>query len=313
MDGVIGMSKYVLKNKVILVTGASGGIGSASTKLLIEKGAKVALIDLSQKSVDALSAQLPSGSSFAYAADVTNLDQMTAAVEATVAKFGHLDIVWANAGIANDPAVTLATADMKSYEKVIEVDLFGVIRTIKPALSHIIKNKGQVVITGSGYSFMNGVLNSAYGASKAGVEMLGRSLRAELAPHGASASVLYPSWTKTAITHSTQDDEILNQLFKHAFRGPLGTFSEPEVVAKGLVSGIQKRSPRIFAPQWWSIVSAVRGIFNPLTDSIIDHDKVTHNFIRKIEQQRLKNKSLNDQPIAQIIELPNKNLNKNTG
>lgn len=90
---------------------------------------------------------------------------------------------------------------------------------------------------------LNAVLNSAYGAAKAGVEMFARSLRAELAPHSASASVLYPGWTRTAITHSTQDDELLNRLFRHAYRGPLDKFSEPETVAAGLVRGLHKRAP----------------------------------------------------------------------
>jgi NAD(P)-dependent dehydrogenase (short-subunit alcohol dehydrogenase family) len=281
------MPRYDLTDKVLLITGASGGIGSASARKLVAKGAKVALVDLSSDAVGALAAQLPAGSALPFPADVTDVGQMAAAVAATVAEFGRLDVVWANAGIANDPAVSLLTADLTSYERVIQVDLLGVIRTIKPALDQVVQNRGQVVVTGSGYSFLNAVLNSAYGASKAGVEMLARSLRAELVPHGASASVLYPSWTKTAITHSTQDDELLNRLFRHAFRGPLGAFSEPEVVADGLVRGLETRAPRIFAPRWWSAVSALRGIVNPLTDSVLDRDRTTHDLIRQIEQQRI--------------------------
>lgn len=211
--------------------------------MLIAWGARVTLVDLSGDAVAALAAQLPAGTSIPFAADVTKTGQMQAAVATTVEKFGRLDVVWANAGIANDPPVTLATAGLASYERVIEVDLFGVVRTIKPTLAHVIKNRGQVVVTGSGYSMLNAVLNSAYGAAKAGVEMFTRSLRAELAPHGASASVLYPGWTRTAITHSTQDDELLNRLFRQAYRGPLGKFFEPETVAAGLVRGLHKRAP----------------------------------------------------------------------
>jgi NAD(P)-dependent dehydrogenase (short-subunit alcohol dehydrogenase family) len=281
------MPRYDLTDKVLLITGASGGIGSASARKLVAKGAKVALVDLSSDAVGALAAQLPAGSALPFPADVTDVGQMAAAVAATVAEFGRLDVVWANAGIANDSAVSLLTADLTSYERVIQVDLLGVVRTIKPALDQVVQNKGQVVVTGSGYSFLNAVLNSAYGASKAGVEMLARSLRAELVSHGASASVLYPSWTKTTITHRTQDDELLNRLFNHAFRGPLGAFSEPEVVADGLVRGLETRAPRIFAPRWWSAVSALRGIVNPLTDSVLDRDRTTHDLIRQIEQQRI--------------------------
>ncbi|MFL1428129.1 MULTISPECIES: SDR family NAD(P)-dependent oxidoreductase [unclassified Nocardiopsis] len=280
------MSRYDLSGKTVLITGAAGGIGAAGARMLVAGGAKVTLIDLSGDAVAALAAQLPTGSSLAFAADVTDVDQMNAAVEATVEEFGRLDVVWANAGIGNDPPVTLATADLTAYERVIEVDLLGVVRTIKPALAQIVGNRGQVVITGSGYSFLNALLNSAYGVSKAGVEMPARSLRAELAPHDASAGVLYPSWTKTAITRSTQDDELVNRLFDHAFRGPLGTFSEPEVVAAGLVRGLRTRAPRMFAPRWWAGVSALRGIVNPLTDALIGRDRTTHDLIRQIESRR---------------------------
>jgi len=169
------MPRYDLTGKVLLITGASGGIGSAGARKLVAKGAKVALVDLSSDAVGALAAQLPAGSALPFPADVTDVGQMAAAVAATVAEFGRLDVVWANAGIANDPAVSLLTADLTSYERVIQVDLLGVVRTIKPALDQVVQNKGQVVVTGSGYSFLNAVLNSAYGASKAGVEMLARS------------------------------------------------------------------------------------------------------------------------------------------
>jgi hypothetical protein len=104
---------------------------------------------------------------------------MTEAIHATKQHFGKVDVVFANAGIANDPPTTLAAADLDAYERVINVDLHGVIRTIKPALPEIIANQGHVLITASVYAFVNGVANSAYAASKAAVEMLGRSLRLE--------------------------------------------------------------------------------------------------------------------------------------
>lgn len=280
------MSTYDLAGKSILITGASGGIGSAAARQLVAAGANLTLVDLSENAVTALAAELPKGRSLPFEGDVTDIEQMTAAVNATVAEFGRLDIVWANAGIANNPPVTLATADLTTYEKVIEVDLLGVIRTIKPALDQIITNQGQVVVTGSGYSFINAVINSAYGASKAGVEMLARCLRAELAPHGASASVLYPGWTKTPITDSTKSDELVDQLFKHAFRGPLGHFSEPEAIAEGLVTGLKKRSPRIFAPRPWAVYSALRGVLNPLTDAVLNRDKTIHSLVRQLEDKR---------------------------
>jgi NAD(P)-dependent dehydrogenase (short-subunit alcohol dehydrogenase family) len=116
----------------------------------------------------------------------------------------------------------MAAADLDAYEKVIEVDLLGVVRTIKPALPEIIRNRGYVLITASVYAFFNGVVNSAYASSKAAVEMLGRSLRAELASEGASAGVLYPGWVTTPIAESARGaNKTVTQLKERAFRGPL--------------------------------------------------------------------------------------------
>ena len=89
----------------------------------------------------------------------------------------------------------LSAVNLDAYEKVIEVDLLGAVRTIKAALPEIIRNRGYILITASIYAFCNDVINSAY-ASKAAVEMLGRSLRLELAPEGAAAGVLYPGWSR---------------------------------------------------------------------------------------------------------------------
>ena len=217
------MTQDDTSGKSILVTGASGGIGSATTRALVARGAHVTLVDLAQESVDAVARTLPAEHVLALAADVTSAEQMTAAVDAAVERFGRLDVVFANAGIADDPPTTMAAADLDAYEKVIEVDLLGVVRTIKPALPEIIRNSGYILITASVYAFVNGVVNSAYASSKAAVEMLGRSLRAELVSEGASAGVLYPGWVATPIAESAHGgNKTVTQLKARAFRGPLG-------------------------------------------------------------------------------------------
>jgi len=200
----IDMSRHSLNGKSVIVTGASGGIGSATVAALVAKGARVTLVDLSQDAVDKVATALPASQVLSLAADVTSVDQMTTVTTACVERFGKIDVVLPNAGIANDPPTTLAAANLDAYERVIDVDLLGVVRTIKPALAQIIENRGYVLITASIYAFFNGVINSAYAASKAGVEMLGRSLRLELAPDGASAGVLYPGSVATPLVDATR-------------------------------------------------------------------------------------------------------------
>src|SRR5689334_22752497 len=183
------MPTYDVENRVALVTGAARGIGFETAKALSERGARVALLDLDPHATAQAAAQLGNGA-FGLAADVTDAAMMAAAVEEVVARFGRLDIVVANAGIA--PRLqTTHTMDFAEFERVINVNLLGVYRTVQPALPHVIANGGHVVVTASIYAFINGVLMAPYAMSKAGVEQFGRAVRGELVQHGASASVAY--------------------------------------------------------------------------------------------------------------------------
>ena len=278
--------KYKLADRTVIITGAAGGIGAATARELIARGAEVTLVDLSQDAVADLAERLSTGRALAHAADVTSLQQMTEAVHATTERFGKVDVVFANAGIANNPPTTLAAADLGAYERVIDVDLHGVIRTIKPALPEIIANHGHVLITASVYAFVNGVANTAYAASKAAVEMLGRSLRLELAPHGASAGVLYPGWVTTPIADVARgQNATATALTRRAFRGPLGKFVQPEEIATAVANGIQTRAARIIHPPIWRPVSALRGILGTFSDELIRHDQTMLGYISQLEHE----------------------------
>jgi NAD(P)-dependent dehydrogenase (short-subunit alcohol dehydrogenase family) len=277
------MARYSVAGKSVVVTGASGGIGGATVRELIARGANVTLVDLMQQSVDDFAASLPTDRVLPIAADVTDIDQMTAVMDATVDRFGSVDVVFANAGIAYPS--TLEAADLASYERVIEVDLFGVIRTIKPALPQIIANRGYVLITASIYAFANGVINSPYAASKAAVESLGRSLRLELAAEDASAGVLYPGWIRTPLTEVVRDHSASQQLKDHVFKGPLGKFAEPEDVARAAVAGIESKAPRIIVPKMWTPASLARGAFNAATDAVLEKDQKLLGLIRQVADE----------------------------
>ena len=178
------MSSYPVKNKVAIVTGGARGIGLETARGLCQRGASVAVVDLDpQATADA--AALLGKNAIGLAADVTDADAMRDVVDAVVGHFGHLDIVVANAGIAPQPATTLVM-DPEMFERVLEVNLSGVYRTVHAALPHIAANGGHVVVVSSVYSFVNGALLAPYAMSKAAVEQFGRALRGELVQHGAS-------------------------------------------------------------------------------------------------------------------------------
>ncbi|MBD3644895.1 SDR family NAD(P)-dependent oxidoreductase [Alcanivorax sp.] len=280
--------KYDLNGKVALITGATGGIGAASARALYQQGASLVLTDLSRQALDSLAAEFDAQRVLALPLDVTDAAASKAVVERIVERFGRLDIAFANAGIAwrNTPA-TIASCDEAEFEKIIDVDLFGVWRTIRAALPEVQRNHGQIVITSSIYSFVNGMVNAPYAASKAAVEMLGRALRAELAGTGASASVLYPGWTATPIAdlafggHATA-----SELIESAFPAVLRKQVQPEEIATALVAGLATRSAAIIAPARWKPLSMLRGVMSPLSDALLERSTKIQRLVRNIESNQ---------------------------
>jgi NAD(P)-dependent dehydrogenase (short-subunit alcohol dehydrogenase family) len=157
-------TKLNLPGKTALITGGAGGIGAAVAAKLAERSTNIVLTDLSQDRLDRGAASLPRASLLAVAADVTDATAMQQVVDAAVERFEHLDVVFANAGVGPDRPSTLRTMDPAVFERVIEVDLLGVWRTIRPALEHIVENQGHVLITASVAAFNNGAVNAPYAA-----------------------------------------------------------------------------------------------------------------------------------------------------
>lgn len=274
---------FNLQDKVVLITGAGGGIGAATARAMHAVGAKVVLLDVTENAVQALAAEL-GPRALAMSASVTSREDLNRAVAKAVETFGGVDVVFANAGIACDPPTTIRKMDEATFERVVEVDLLGVWRTVRACLPQICARNGHVLITSSVYAFVNGVVNAPYAMSKAGVEMFGRSLRAELAGTGATAGVLYPGWVSTAIAKSAFGGNAeATELVKLAYPGVLRAPIQPERIAEAVVKGIQARSARINCPRRWIPISIFRGVFNLLTDWTLDRDKRIQALIRKME------------------------------
>jgi NAD(P)-dependent dehydrogenase (short-subunit alcohol dehydrogenase family) len=120
--------------------------------------------------------------------------------------------------------------------------------------------------------------------AKAGVEMFGRDSRAELAGTCATAVVLYPGWGDTAIACSAMGGHDTNaQLARLVFPGPLRRHITPETVAKATLCGLEKRAPRIMMPVRWLPISLLRGVFNPLSDWLLDRHRPIRQLIRRLE------------------------------
>jgi NAD(P)-dependent dehydrogenase (short-subunit alcohol dehydrogenase family) len=273
---------YDVRGKVALITGGARGIGFETARLLHERGASVVLIDLVAAEVEASAARL-GDRALGLQADVTNPDALAAAVEQTIERFGGIDIAVANAGIA-PAAATLRAMDADVVERVIDVNLLGVWRTVRAALPHVVERQGHIVVVASVYAFVNGILLAPYAIAKAGVEQLGRALRAELVPHGASASVAYFGFIDTEMVRDGLDDPVVQ-----AAEDTLPKFARrrlpPSAAARGIVRGIERRAPRIIRPRWWAVPSLLRGLVNPLLDRFMARDERVLSAIRAADDE----------------------------
>lgn len=280
------ISPLHLDGKTILITGAAGGIGAATAAALHARGSNLVITDLRQDAVDRVADQLGGTRVLALAVDVTDNGGLSDVVRQALEHFGTLDVVFANAGIGTDPPATIATISPAAFEKVIEIDLLGVWRTVHAALPHIIEACGHVLVTSSIYAYFNGTINAPYAMAKAGVEQFGRALRTELAPHGASAGILYPGWTRTPIVDAAfGGNDLVTAMREQLYPRFLREAIEPEAVAKRVASGIEKRSARIEVPRRWQAISVLRGIVNPLIDRQLERSTVFKSQLRQLESQ----------------------------
>jgi len=275
------MSLYDLNGKVALVTGAARGIGFETARQMHLRGASVAVLDLNAEEAREAAERI-GPRAIGLGGDVTDQNAMFAAVAEVVEKFGGLDVAVANAGIAQKQFATARSISGEEWERVFEVDLLGVWRTVRAALPPIVERQGQMVVVSSVYAFANGMGNTPYAVAKAGVEALGRSLRVELAPHGASASVAYFGWVDTKLVQDAFDQEDSGRIRELSPEWLLKRIT-PDEAGAGLVRGIEERAPRIFVPKWWRYVSALRGIVNPLLDKRMESDGKTRALIRDLD------------------------------
>jgi NAD(P)-dependent dehydrogenase (short-subunit alcohol dehydrogenase family) len=276
------MPAYDLNGKVALVTGAARGIGYETARQMHLRGASVTVLDIDAAEAREAAERI-GPRAIGLATDVTDHSAVMQSVAETVERFGGLDVVVANAGIAQKRMATVRGIGVEEWERVFEVDMLGVWRTVRAALPQVVERQGHIVVTSSVYAFVNGMLNSPYAVAKSGVESLGRSLRAELTPLGASASVAYFGWVDTKLVQDAV--EVNGDRMQQNLPEFLRKRITPDQAGAAVVRGIEERAPRIFAPKWWRYVSAFRGLINPLLDSRMDSDRRVLATIREVEAE----------------------------
>lgn len=258
------MTAYRVNGKVALITGAAHGIGHELARALHRRGASVVMADWDAEEVKRGAAALGEERALGLELDVRYREANDAVVAKAVERFGGLDIVVANAGIAG-PVRPMLNMSAEDFQRVLDVNLTGVANSVHASLKPIVERKGHILVIASVYAFANGALQAPYAAAKAGVEQLGRALRAELSIHGATAGVGYFGFIDTNMTKGAFMDPVTDGLLD-TVPAPLRASRTPEQAAEALVRGIEKRAARTIYPRRWTALSVLRGIINPLLD-----------------------------------------------
>lgn len=215
-----------MNTKVILITGADNGIGLAMTQTLLKDGYRVAALDLSTENLESLHAAHPNQFT-AQVCDVSKEDQVRAAVEAVIQKWGQVDIVVNNAALAIFKKFEERTLEETRRE--FDVNYFGYVNVIAAILPHMKTRGGIIHNMSSGVGITGFSRLPGYTSTKGAIESLTRTLAIEFAPYGIHVNVMHPPLTNT----------------KSA--SPLGVptqaLADPAVVGRNLAKKIESTKP----------------------------------------------------------------------
>ncbi len=196
-----------LHGKVAIVTGGANGIGRAITERFVAEGAVVVVADVDADNGEKVAGDLGERAIFRQT-DVTSRDDVQDLVDSTIERFGHLDVMCNNAGVSGSLRRFLDD-DLRDFDRVASVDLFGVMVGCSVAASHMLERGGSIVNIGSAGGVNPGVGMLPYRAIKAGVAHFTRSLAVELGEHGIRANCIAPANIATEINAAFDKSSVL--------------------------------------------------------------------------------------------------------
>ncbi|MCM2390006.1 SDR family oxidoreductase [Streptomyces albipurpureus] len=249
------MTRMDLEGQVAVVTGAARGVGELLAHRLSARGAKVALVGLEPDGLKGVSGRLTAESDW-WEVDITDHQAMERVAQEVKARFGKVDIVVANAGVA--AGGPFGESDPMAWRRVIEVNLIGSAVTGRAFLPVLRESRGYFLQIASLAAIAPAPLMTAYCASKSGVEAFAHSLRAEVGHLGVRVGVAYLSWTDTDMVRGADQDEVMREL-RRRLPWPANRTYPPGPAVDRIVAGIERRSAHVYGQWWLRGMQPVRG------------------------------------------------------
>jgi NAD(P)-dependent dehydrogenase (short-subunit alcohol dehydrogenase family) len=217
------------KDKVVIVTGGASGIGEASVRAFAREGAKVVIADFADHG-QALADELGADKALFIKIDVTDSEAVQAMIAQTVAQFGRLDVMFANAGIAADGPID--ELEESAWQRTIDINLGGVYLCDKYAIQQFLKQGGGVIVNcGSIHSHVGKRGVTAYAAAKGGVKLLTQTLGIEYGAKGIRVNAVCPGYIDTPLLSHIPDDAKEKLVALH----PMGRLGRAEEVANAVL------------------------------------------------------------------------------
>ena len=270
-----------LTGKVALVTGAARGIGAGVAKGLADRGARIALIGLEPDELKRVTDDLGDQHAW-WEADVRDAHALTLAIDAAAEKFGRIDFVLANAGVSSYG--TVRQIDPEAFERVVDVNLTGVFRTLHAAIPHLETTRGYALVVSSQAAFTPLAGLSPYNASKAGAEALAFACRQEVAHLGVGVGVCHPSWVDTDIVRGAEADLPSFRETRKKLPWPANKTTTLDDCVATICDGMTKRKRRVYVPREVVVSNLTRQLLvSGLVEPIVR--RMAKRAVPKMEQE----------------------------
>lgn len=247
------------KDKVVLVTGGSSGIGEATAKAFLQQGAKVGVLGRNEREIKEAVGKMNGndGNALPLIADISSVEQMQAAYNQLIKRWQRLDVVFANAGI-NGVWSPIEELQPEEWDKTLDINLKGTFMTVKYAVPHLKQRGGAVIITSSvnGTRMFSNTGATAYACSKAAQVAFAKMTSLELAKYHIRVNVICPGAIETEIEENTEKRNLENvkpdvQFPEGAIPLTKGASGTPEQVADLVLFLASDKASHITGTEIW--------------------------------------------------------------